>query len=75
MCIAIPGELLELEGTRGKVNIRGYITPVELGIVDAKPGDYVLVHAGCAISVVGRDEALEIQELFDLLEQYEQNDN
>lgn len=71
MCIAIPGELLEKMNNRGIVRVRGYCMPVELGIVsEAKPGDYVLVHAGCAISLLSKDEAEEINELFDQLEQY-----
>jgi hydrogenase expression/formation protein HypC len=72
MCIAIPGELLEKTDNRGIVKIRGYRMPVELGIVsDARPGDYVLVHAGCAIARLSKDEAEEINELFDTLEQYD----
>lgn len=72
MCIAIPGELLEKADNRGIVKIRGYRMPVELGIVaEAQPGDYVLVHAGCAISRLSKDEAEEINELFDTLERYD----
>jgi len=71
MCIAIPGELLEKANHRGIVRVRGYCMPVELGIVsEAEPGDYVLVHAGCAISRLSKNEAEEINALFDVLEQY-----
>lgn len=72
MCIAIPGKLLEKADNRGIVQIRGYRMPVELGIVaEVRPGDYVLVHAGCAISRLSNAEAEEINELFNALEQYD----
>lgn len=70
MCIAIPGKLIEMEGTQGKVDIRGNIIPVELGIVSARIGDYLLVHAGCAITVISSSDAEEISGLLDLVEQY-----
>lgn len=64
MCIAVSGQLTEINGRQGKVNIRGNILPVDLGIVDAKIGDYLLVHAGCALSVLPRDEHEELEALF-----------
>ncbi len=70
MCIAVPGKLIEMDGSRGKADIKGNVIPVELGIVQAKIGDYVLVHAGCAISVVDQGEAEELQDLLALVEQY-----
>lgn len=68
MCIAVSGELIEKTDSRGKVNIKGNIIPVELGIVQAIVGDYLLVHAGCAISVLSKDENDELKELLDLLD-------
>ena len=34
------------------------------GLVDPKPGQYVLVHAGCAIEVMEQDKAQELIDLF-----------
>lgn len=70
MCIAVPGKLIERKDGRGKVDVRGNLVTVELGIVNAHIGDWVLVHAGCAISVVKQSEAEELNELFDLVESY-----
>jgi len=70
MCIAVPGKLIEIENGRGKADIRGNILPVELGVVNASVGDYVLVHAGCAISVVSKSEAEELNDLFVMMEEY-----
>jgi hydrogenase expression/formation protein HypC len=67
MCIAIPGKLIEADGRVGKVDVNGNILKVELGVVDAKVGDYLLIHAGCAISVLSKDEKEEMDELFALM--------
>ena len=69
MCIAIPGKLIEKIGSVGKVNFNGNLLSVELGLIDAKIGDFVLVHAGCAISVLSKDEAEELIQLFIDLEE------
>lgn len=70
MCIATPGKLISMEDGRGRADIRGNILPVELGIVHAQVGDYILVHAGCAISVISQSEAEELDELFRLVHEY-----
>lgn len=62
MCLAIPGELVELaekEGLRfGKVRFGGISREVCLEYQpDAKVGDFVLVHVGFAISTLNREEA------------------
>ncbi|HAK11206.1 MAG: hypothetical protein RIR90_31 [Bacteroidota bacterium] len=73
MCLAIPGKLIEITAQldelfrKGKVSFGGIIKEVNLYMVpEAKPGDYVLVHVGAAISVV--DEA-EAKKTFDYLKQ------
>jgi len=67
MCIAVSGKLIEKQGSLGRVDINGNILSVELGIVEANVGDYLLVHAGCAISVVSKEENDELAELLDLI--------
>ena len=63
MCLAVPGELLEISGddalTRtGKVSFGGTVKEVNLACVpEARPGDFVTVHVGLALSVVDREEA------------------
>ena len=68
MCIAVPGKLIEIDGRRGKADVRGTVLTVELGLVDAKLGDYILVHAGCAISVVSKEDSDELSELLELIQ-------
>ena len=56
---------------RDKVNFRFNMTNVNTGIIDAKVGQYVLVHAGCAIEVMEKDKAEELIELFGEIEELE----
>jgi hydrogenase expression/formation protein HypC len=62
MCLAIPGLVLQAEerqGLRtGKVRFGAIVRAVRLDFVpEAAVGDYVMVHAGFAISRVDEDEA------------------
>jgi hydrogenase expression/formation protein HypC len=62
MCLAIPGEITELEERDGlpfaKVRFGGVIREVCLACQpDAVPGDFVLVHVGLAIAKIDRQEA------------------
>ncbi|HWQ77520.1 MAG TPA: HypC/HybG/HupF family hydrogenase formation chaperone [Anaerovoracaceae bacterium] len=69
MCIAIPGKIVSLNPPKAKVDFNGNIVDVNVGLVDPAVGDYVLVHAGCAIEVMPQDRALELIELFRELEE------
>jgi hydrogenase expression/formation protein HypC len=77
MCLAIPGKIIEIDnkkehaiidygdGTKRKANIT---------LVDAKIGDYVLVHAGFAIQILDEKEAHETLSLFrEMLSMEEEN--
>jgi hydrogenase expression/formation protein HypC len=71
MCLAIPGKILDerqVDGIRvGRVQFGGVTREAYLEYVpEARPGDYVIVHVGFAISKV--DEA-EARETYHLLQQ------
>ncbi|MCW4024688.1 MAG: HypC/HybG/HupF family hydrogenase formation chaperone [Candidatus Bathyarchaeota archaeon] len=70
MCLAIPAHIMSVDGSKAKVDFgQGVLREVNLSLVDAKVGDYVLVHAGYAIQVLEEQEALETLKLWrDLLE-------
>jgi hydrogenase expression/formation protein HypC len=59
MCLAYPGKVLELDGDFARVDFgEGTIREgVNVSLVQAKTGDYVLVHAGYAIQIVDEAEA------------------
>lgn len=71
MCVAVPGKVIEANEFAGKVDFQGNIVDVNMALVDAKIGDYVLVHAGCAIEVIQQDTAEEILDLFAELESFQ----
>lgn len=72
MCLAVPGKIIHIiepVGVRraGKVQFGAIIREANLAFVpEAQEGDYVLVHAGVAISTVNQDEA---DRIFDYLDQ------
>ena len=63
MCLAVPGKLLSIAGhdplaRTGQVSFGGILKQVNLACVpEAKIGDYVIVHAGLAISILDEEEA------------------
>ncbi len=81
MCLAIPGKIETISGedplTRmGRVNFGGVVKEASLAYVpEAQVGEYVIVHAGFALSKVDESEAQKVfgylrqmQELADLEE-------
>lgn len=69
MCLAVPMELVEKSEFRGVARLGGVSRDVNLMLVpEVNVGDYVIIHAGCAISVLSREEA---QKTLDLLGEIE----
>lgn len=68
MCLAIPGKVASIQGddslTRmGKVDFGGVLKDASLAYVpEAEVGDYVIVHAGFAISRLDEEEANQVFE-------------
>lgn len=61
MCLAIPGQVMEFVDEANhlaKVDVAGVVRTVNVGLLDdTKPGDWVLIHVGFALSRVDEDEA------------------
>lgn len=65
MCVAIPLQIKEIKGVRAILESLGVLTEADISLIqDPQPGDYVLVHAGIAISKLEADEAEETLALF-----------
>lgn len=65
MCLAIPARIMSIEGGKANVDFgQDVLRDVNISLVEAKVGDYVLVHAGYAIQVVEEKEALETLRLW-----------
>jgi len=71
MCLAVPGRIVAMEGDGpsrvGRVRFGGIERSVNLAFApEAAEGDYVLVHAGFAISTIDEKDARAV---FEYLEQ------
>jgi hydrogenase expression/formation protein HypC len=64
MCVAYPGKVISTDGARAKVDFSGSLADVNISMVDAKVGDYVLVHAGLALQKMEAGEAESLRGLF-----------
>lgn len=69
MCVAAPGKIIEINGNDAVIEYSSNKTHANIGIVDAKVGDWVLVHAGLVIQVLPENEAEYMKNLFDELEE------
>jgi hydrogenase expression/formation protein HypC len=64
MCLAIPGKILEIDGNDALIDFGGVRRRANVSLVDAKPGAYVIVHAGFAIQLLDEREAKESLKLW-----------
>lgn len=56
MCIAVPGELIDINCSQGKIDVMGVEMIINIQLIEnPKVGDHVLVHAGCAIEKINKD--------------------
>ena len=67
MCLAVPGKIVSIDRSvpdlaMAKVDFSGITKDICIQWVDATEGDYILAHAGMAISVVNAREAEETLE-------------
>jgi len=66
MCLAIPAKVLGIKDQVAQVDFgNGVLREVNVMLVEAGIGDYVLVHAGYAIQVLDQKEAEETLRLWD----------
>lgn len=70
MCLAVPGKVVSLEGNgTGKVDYLGTTVMANFSLLpEVKVGDWVIVHAGFAISRLDQKEARRTLKLFKELE-------
>lgn len=69
MCVAAPGRILSINDNIATVEYNTNRIQANLGIVEAKIGDWVLVHAGLVIQILSEPEAQSMLELFRALEE------
>jgi len=60
MCVAVPSRIVEIDGDTATVEVTGTRSHARLDLIEgAQVGDYVLVHAGFAITKIDAEEAEE----------------
>ncbi|MCH4031031.1 MAG: HypC/HybG/HupF family hydrogenase formation chaperone [Lachnospiraceae bacterium] len=64
MCVALPGRVVSVDGEYAQVDFEGNEVRALAGLVKVKPGDRVLVHAGCILQKLAADEADSMEEIF-----------
>jgi hydrogenase expression/formation protein HypC len=65
VCLAIPGQIVEIvdeQNRLARVDVAGVQRNINVGLLDAdgdgaRPGDWVLIHVGFALSKVDEEEA------------------
>jgi len=69
MCLAVPSKIIEINDNVAKVDVDGVIREASIMLLDdAKIGEYVIVHAGFAISKVDEDAAMQtLQDMRNIL--------
>ncbi len=70
MCLAIPGELLNIDTSgdllTGVVSIAGVKKEICLAFTpEAAPGNFVLVHSGFAIAVIEKNDAKKLIRIYE----------
>ena len=61
MCLAVPAKIVEIDGTRARIDMAGNVREADLTLLpDAKLGEYVLVHAGFAIGRYDEETAQQV---------------
>ncbi len=64
MCLAVLGQIQKvMADQKALIDYEGIPLTVDLGLVTAKEGDTVLIHAGCAIAVLDEQELFRWREL------------
>ena len=75
MCLAIPGEVVELlDGSNDQlalIDVVGVKRRINIGLLEEKlePGDWVLIHVGFAMSKVDEKEAAEALSMLEMMGQ------
>jgi hydrogenase expression/formation protein HypC len=73
MCLAIPAQVVSIDGEQGLVDIGGVHKEISLALLDdVAVGDYVIIHVGYALQKLDPEEAAKTLALFAELGEFEQ---
>jgi len=80
MCLAVPGKILSIDASvpelkMAKVDFGGVVKSICIQWLDVRVGDYILAHAGMAISTIDEGEAEDTLADFEALAHSLENDS
>ena len=68
MCVGLPARVVSVNDGTAIIDANGAKRDVRAELLDdLEPGDYVMVHAGCAIAKISSDDEEEGSEVLGLL--------
>ena len=68
MCVAIPAKVIEIYEHESLVDFGKIKKKVNTFFIeDIQIGDYVLIHAGCAVERISEEDAIETIKLFKII--------
>ena len=69
MCLAVPCKVVSINDNKAVVEVFGVTRNVAIDLIsDVEVGDYLIVHAGCAIEKIDEEEAKKTLTLFEEIE-------
>lgn len=75
MCLAVPVEIIHIDGDRAEVEISGVKCDISIQLTpEARVGDYVLLHTGYAISIIDAAQAEESLAIFKEMAEFDEAD-
>lgn len=68
MCVGLPGRVVRIKNGMALIDASGAKREVSAELIDElEPGDYVMVHAGIAISKITKDDQSETDKIMEEL--------
>lgn len=75
MCLAVPAQIMGIEEYSAIIDIMGIESKANVQLIEEpKVGDYILVHAGCAIQRIDTDYFEELQKIFKSILEVQEKD-
>ena len=74
MCLAIPGKIMSIDGDTAEIDFGGVVKQANITMVDAKIGDWAVVHAGFAIEIMDEEEAKKTIDLWNEVLAHDETD-
>jgi hydrogenase expression/formation protein HypC len=75
MCLAMPAQIKDIDNYSATIDIMGLESKINIQLIEElKEGDYVLVHAGCAIQKIDKHYFQELEDIFQSILNNEEKD-